>query len=34
MTEYLIAFNGEWVPDHTDEELGEKSTAVRALKRR
>ena len=32
MTEYLIAFNGEWVPDHTDEELGEKSRAVRALR--
>ena len=25
MTEYLIAFNDEWVPDHTDEELREKS---------
>jgi hypothetical protein len=22
MTEYLIAFNGEWVPDHTVEDLG------------
>jgi hypothetical protein len=32
MTEYLIAFNGEWVPDHTDEELGAKSAAVRALR--
>ena len=32
MTEYLIAFNDEWVPDHTDEELREKSTAVRALR--
>jgi hypothetical protein len=31
MTEYLIAFKGEWVPDHTDEELQAKSTAVRAL---
>ena len=31
MTEYLIAFNGEWVPDHTVEELREKSKAVRAL---
>ena len=31
MTEYLIAFNDEWVPDHTDEELREKSKAVRAL---
>ena len=32
MTEYLIAFNDEWVPDHTDEELREKSRAVRALR--
>src|SRR5260370_12024880 len=31
MTEYLIAFNDEWVPDHTVEELREKSKAVRAL---
>ena len=31
MAEYLIAFNGEWVPDHTVEELREKSKAVRAL---
>jgi hypothetical protein len=31
MTEYLIAFNDEWVPDHTIEELREKSKAVRAL---
>jgi hypothetical protein len=31
MTEYLIAFNGEWVPDHTEAELREKSKAVRAL---
>ena len=31
MAEYLIAFNGEWVPDHTVEELREKSRAVRAL---
>jgi hypothetical protein len=31
MTEYLIAFYNEWVPDHTDEELREKSKAVRAL---
>jgi hypothetical protein len=31
MTEYLIAFNDEWVPDHTAEELRDKSTAVRAL---
>jgi hypothetical protein len=31
MTEYLITFNDEWVPDHTAEELREKSTAVRAV---
>jgi len=31
MTEYLIAFNDEWVPDHTVEELREKSNVVRAL---
>ena len=31
MTEYLIVFNGEWVPDHTVEELREKSKAGRAL---
>jgi hypothetical protein len=32
MTEYLIAFNDEWVPDYTDEEFREKATAVRALR--
>ncbi len=32
MPEYLIAFNDEWVPDHTDEEMREKSKAVRALR--
>ena len=31
MTEYLIVFNGEWVPDITDEETGERARAVRAL---
>ena len=31
MTEYLIAFNYEWVPEHTDEELREKSKAAGAL---
>lgn len=31
MTEYLIAFNDEWVPDHTEEELREKSVAVGAV---
>lgn len=32
MTEYLIAFNDEWVPDCTDEEMAERSEAVRALR--
>ncbi len=31
MTEYLITFNDEWVPDHTEEELREKSAAVRPV---
>ena len=31
MTEYLIAFNDEWVPDHTLEELTEKAATARAL---
>jgi hypothetical protein len=31
MAEYLIAFNDEWVPDHTDEDLREKSKTVRSL---
>jgi hypothetical protein len=31
MTEYLIAFNDEWVPDHTVEELREKSRVLRPL---
>jgi hypothetical protein len=31
MTEYLIAFNDEWVPDHTLEQLQGKSRATRAL---
>lgn len=31
MTEYLIAFNDEWVPDHTEAELHEKSAAVGAV---
>jgi hypothetical protein len=31
MTEYLIAFNDEWVPDHTVEEIREKSRVVGAL---
>ena len=32
MTEYLIAFNNEWVPDLTDEELGKAAKAVSALR--
>jgi hypothetical protein len=31
MAEYLIAFNDEWVPEHTLEELREKSRAVGPL---
>ena len=31
MTEYLIVFNDEWVPDHTVEELREKSNVLRPL---
>jgi hypothetical protein len=31
MPEYLIAFNDAWVPDHSDEELREKSKALRPL---
>ena len=31
MTEYLIAFNDEWVPDHTLEELREKSRALQPV---
>lgn len=31
MAEYLIAFNDEWVPDLTQEQLLERSVAVRAL---
>jgi hypothetical protein len=29
MTEYLIAFNDGWVPDHTAEELRKWTKAVR-----
>jgi hypothetical protein len=32
MTEYLIAFNNEWVPDLTDEDLRKASKAVSALR--
>lgn len=31
MTEYLIAFNDEWVPDHTVEELQKTARTVRTL---
>jgi hypothetical protein len=31
MAEYLIAFNEEWVPEHTEEEIRAKSRAVRPL---
>ncbi|MBG0567403.1 hypothetical protein I4J89_38755 [Actinoplanes sp. NEAU-A11] len=31
MTEYLIAFNDEWVPEHTAEEISAKGTAARAV---
>jgi hypothetical protein len=31
MTEYLIAFNADWVPDHTVEQLREKAEAGRSL---
>jgi hypothetical protein len=31
MTQYLIAFNDEWVPEHTLEELREKSVTGRAV---
>jgi hypothetical protein len=32
MPEYLIAFNGEWVPDLDDEHFRKASQAVRALR--
>ncbi|HZX05031.1 YciI family protein [Kribbella sp.] len=31
MAEYLVAFNDEWVPEHTDEELAGKSRALKPL---
>ena len=31
MTEYLVAFNDDWVPDHTEDELRAKSRALRPL---
>jgi hypothetical protein len=32
MTEYLIAFNDEWVPDYTAEEFGRIATATNELR--
>jgi hypothetical protein len=32
MTEYLIAFNDEWVPDLTEQDLRDASTRVQALR--
>jgi hypothetical protein len=32
MTEYLIAFNDEWVPDYSEQEMAERSKAVKALR--
>jgi hypothetical protein len=29
--EYLIAFNDEWVPEHTEEQIGAKGVASRAV---
>ena len=34
MTEYIIAFNDAWVPEHTAEELREKSKATRCWSQR
>jgi hypothetical protein len=31
MPEYLISFNDEWVPEHTEEQIGAKSAAVRPV---
>lgn len=31
MAQYLIAFNDEWVPEHTQEQLSAKSVAGRAV---
>jgi hypothetical protein len=31
MTEYLITFNDEWVPEHTPDEVSAKAKAVRAV---
>jgi hypothetical protein len=32
VTEFLIAFNDEWVPDYTEAEMAERSKAVKALR--
>jgi hypothetical protein len=32
VTEFLIAFNDEWVPDYTEEEMAERFKAVTALR--
>ena len=32
MSEYLILFQGEWVPELTEEEMVGRSSAVRALR--
>jgi hypothetical protein len=32
VTEFLIAFNDEWVPDYTEEEMAGRSEAVKALR--
>jgi hypothetical protein len=32
VTEFLIAFNDEWVPDYTEEEMAERFNAVKALR--
>ena len=31
MTEYLITFNDEWVPDHTEAEMRDKAVAARVV---
>jgi hypothetical protein len=31
MTEYMITFNDEWVPEHTEDELRAKAAAVRPV---
>ena len=31
MTEYLITFNDEWVPDHTEQQINDKAVAARVV---